>query len=97
MEESTDTLLLRLACFAKNEKSVLPQSFIEALRQALENELSAEEITSAVLLMVGIKEVGRIDCDSLVGRTMETLRVMKGLQQIERMESKWKGNICQGD
>ena len=55
----------------------------------MEAGLTVDEITAAIILMVGVKEVGRIDSNSLVGRSKETLKVMKGLQTMEKMESKW--------
>ena len=92
MKDSLDTTKLTIAVNTEQiEKSVFPRSLIDALRKALEAGLTTEEITASILLMIGVKEIGRIDEMSIVGRTKETLTVMKGLQQIEKMESKWRG------
>ena len=61
------------------ERPLLPGSFIEGLRAALETGMSCEQITAMLFVMAGLYEMmDRFDPDELVGRSVEIVRVMKG-------------------
>lgn len=69
------------------KKPILPKSFIEGLRAALETGLSCKQIVAFLGVLTGLYEMVNVfEEGELAGRSNEILRVMRGMIRLKQGE-----------
>jgi hypothetical protein len=97
-----ETEKLRVAVHTiNNERSMFPGMFVDAIRQALEENISVEQLTAIILLSVGVMRTRDLDVTDLIKRARQVSDTLVNFEKheaiYERKRREFEESFCKGD